>query len=133
MGRVGAVRILVVDDHRGFRESFVSFLKQIPAVEIAGQAADGQEAEEMAIKLSPDLVIMEIKMPRCDGVVAARRIKHRRPSVRVILYSMYDPGVAECPALKVDRFIPKQRLCEEILPELQGKSGEPVSYEDRRK
>ncbi|RPJ56434.1 MAG: DNA-binding response regulator [Acidobacteria bacterium] len=119
MERVRNVSIVVVDDHRRFRQSLISFLRQVPAVEILGEAADGQEAEELALKLSPDVVIMDIKMPRRNGIEAATRIKNQDRSVRVILYSMDEPVISDWSEVKVDRFIPKQRLFEEILPALR--------------
>ena len=117
--RVENLSILVVDDHRGFRQSLISFLRQIPAVEILGEAADGQEAEEMVLKFAPDVVIMDVKMPRKNGIEAAARIKRHDRSVRVILYSMDEPGSYDWSEVEVDGFIPKQRLFEEILPALR--------------
>jgi DNA-binding NarL/FixJ family response regulator len=116
--RVENLSIVVVDDHAGFRKSLVSFLSQVPAFQILGEAADGQEAEELALKLFPDVVIMDVKMPRRNGIEAATRIKNRARSVRVILYSMEEPGNYDWSEVEVDGFIPKQRLFEEILPAL---------------
>ncbi len=119
MERGGNLTVVVVDDHRGFRQSLISFLRQVPSVEILGEAADGQEAEELVLKLSPDVVIMDIKMPRKNGIEAAQRIKTQALRVRVILYSMDEPGISDWSEVNVDGFIPKQRLFEEILPALR--------------
>ncbi len=119
MGGGEDLSIVVVDDHPGFRQSLVSFLRQVPAVEIVGEAADGQEAEELVLKLCPDVVVMDIKMPRRNGIEAATRIKSQARSVRVILYSMDEPGLFDWSEVEVDGFIPKQRLFEEILPALR--------------
>ncbi|RPI24613.1 MAG: DNA-binding response regulator [Acidobacteria bacterium] len=119
MERVGNLSIVVVDDHRGFRQSLVSFLRQVPEFQILGEAADGQEAEELVLKLSPDVVIMDVKMPRRNGIEAATRIKNQARSVRVILYSMDEPGSYDWSEVEVDGFIPKQRLFQEILPALR--------------
>lgn len=84
-------------------------------MEVIGETSDGQEAAEMALKLSPDIVLMDIMMPRLNGIEAASLIKKQHPSVRVILYSMHDLEVYDAKGLKTaDRFIPKQRLFEAI-------------------
>jgi two-component system chemotaxis response regulator CheB len=120
MTRSEDLTILVVDDHQGFRESLVSFLRQMPSIEVVGEARDGQEAEDLAARLSPDLVTMEIKIPRLNGIEAAGRIASRRPSTRIILYSMHDPEVRQSEGLLANvEFIPKQKLFEEILPRLK--------------
>lgn len=93
----------------------MSFLLNIPAVEVIGEAGDGQEAAELAMKLGPDMVLMDIKMPRLNGIEATAIIKNQRPSVRIILYSMHDIEECDSEALgTADRFIPKEELFEEI-------------------
>lgn len=83
-------RLLVADDHLLSRKGIVSLLAGMEEVEIAGEAADGLEALEKARELMPDLILMDIKMPRCDGVEATRRIKEELPYVKVIILSVSD-------------------------------------------
>ena len=84
--------------------------------EVLGEARDGNEAVEMALGLSPDLVVMDIKMPFKSGIEALGIIKAKRPFTRVILYSMYPPALSEGKGLEsADRFIPKERLFEDLF------------------
>ncbi|RJR36551.1 MAG: DNA-binding response regulator [Desulfobacteraceae bacterium] len=115
MNRLSKIRVLVVDDHKGFRKNLVSFLRQMPGVEVIGEAGDGQEAIELAMRISPDMVFMDVMMPRLNGIESASIIKGRSPFIRVILYSMYD--LKECDTAApgtADMFVPKQRLLEDI-------------------
>lgn len=79
------VRVLVVDDQRLFREGVVELLKAESAVSVAGQAEDGQEAVRKVGALLPDVVLMDVRMPRLDGIRATARIVARHPSVHVLM------------------------------------------------
>jgi DNA-binding NarL/FixJ family response regulator len=115
------IKILVVDDHASFRQSLIAFLGEIPELEIIGEAKDGIEAGEMALALLPDIVLMDFKMPGRNGVEAARLIKSQYPSIKVILFSLYDNEVNKgCEPGAVDLFIPKQRLFEEVMDAIRG-------------
>jgi len=112
--------VLVVDDHGYFRESLVAFLKEIPIVEVVGEAKDGVEGTETALAFSPDLVVMDIRMPRRNGIEASRIIKAKRPATKIILYSMYEPAVGETEGKETaDRFIPKERLFEDLVEAIE--------------
>jgi signal transduction histidine kinase len=83
------VRVLVVDDHEVVREGFVGLLTSQTGIEVVGEAADGEEAIELAERLSPDVIVMDVTMPRLNGVDATRRIVARQPDVRIIGLSMH--------------------------------------------
>ncbi len=83
-------RLLIVDDHLLSRKGIASLLAGMPEVEVVGEAADGVEALEKARALSPDLVLMDINMPRCNGIEATRRIKAELPEVKVVILSVSD-------------------------------------------
>ncbi len=86
LGASERIRVLVVDDNDGFRESLV-FLLSGEDLEVIGQARTGPEAIEMAMRLMPDVVLMDVRMPEMDGIEATRRLKAARPTVGVIALS----------------------------------------------
>lgn len=77
------IRVVIVDDNPGFRESLTDLLGG-NAVDVVGQAASGREALELARTLSPDVVLMDVRMPEMDGIEATRRLKAMRPSIGVV-------------------------------------------------
>jgi signal transduction histidine kinase/ActR/RegA family two-component response regulator len=84
------LRVLLADDHQVIRQGLVSLLESQPDLQVVGEASDGQEAVELACRLRPDVVLMDVSMPRMDGLQATRRIKERLPGIRVIGLSMFD-------------------------------------------
>jgi PAS domain S-box-containing protein len=84
------VRVLLVDDHQLVREGLAEILRKETDLDLVGEAADGLEALESAIKLEPDVILMDVHMPGLDGIEATRRILAVRPQVRVIGLSTYD-------------------------------------------
>ena len=78
------IRVLLVDDHALFREGLASLISVQPDIEVVGEAADGLEALVMARELQPDLILMDVSMPGCDGLEAARGIKEILPGVRIV-------------------------------------------------
>ena len=84
------IKVLLVDDHAILREGVHALLAREPDITVVGEAADGQEAVEQVPRLRPDVVIMDIVMPRMNGLEATRLIKERHADVRVLILSMYD-------------------------------------------
>ena len=85
----GKIRILLTDDHAVMREGLARLLGQETDFEIVGQASDGQEAVELAGNLLPDVILMDISMPRMNGLDATRVIHQRHPDIRIIGLSLY--------------------------------------------
>lgn len=83
-------RILLADDHDLFREGLAGLMDAEPDLEIAGQARDGFEALTLARDLRPDLIVMDINMPVCDGLEATRLIRARWPEARVVILTVHD-------------------------------------------
>jgi DNA-binding NarL/FixJ family response regulator len=83
-------RVLVADDQTLVREGLTTLLGLLPGIEVVGAAADGEEAVEMAAAERPDIVLMDLRMPRCDGVEATRRIRQALPATQVIVLTTYD-------------------------------------------
>ena len=83
------IRVLVCDDHQLFREGVKSILNAQPTLEVVGEASDGKEAVDMALKLDPDVVLMDISMPVLRGFEATRRLKRARPCIKVLILTVY--------------------------------------------
>ena len=84
-----AIRILLADDHTVMRSGLRLLLERQPNLEVVGEAADGREAVELAEEKKPDVVVMDIAMPRLNGVEAARQIVSRSPQTAVAILSMH--------------------------------------------
>ncbi len=82
-----AMRVLVVDDQALFRSGLVRLLNDDPRIEVVGEAADGYDAIDKVAELQPAVVLMDLKMPGCDGVEATQRIVEQSPRTRVLVLS----------------------------------------------
>jgi CheY-like chemotaxis protein len=89
-GVPGKIRVLLADDHATVREGLRRILMDDPELEVVGEAANGDEAIALARALHPDVVLMDIHMPKTDGITATRAIKHELRRVHVIGLSMHD-------------------------------------------
>jgi len=84
------IRILIADDHAFVREGTRRILEQEPDLEVVAEAGDGEEAVKLACDLKPDVALVDVAMPRLDGIEATRRIKAQCPAVAVLVLSAYD-------------------------------------------
>lgn len=84
------LRLLIADDQPLIRRGLSMMLAAEEGIDIVGQAADGIEAIEMALATSPDVVVMDLQMPRASGVVATREITAQRPATRVVVLTTFD-------------------------------------------
>lgn len=84
------VRVLLVDDHILFRKGISSMMASQPDLEVVGEASDGTEALEKARELMPDIILMDINMPRTDGLEATRLIKEELPYVKIVILTVSD-------------------------------------------
>jgi DNA-binding NarL/FixJ family response regulator len=111
------IRVLVVDDQPLVRTGIASVLRSDPMNEVVGEAADGLEALEMAERLEPDMVLMDIRMPHLDGLAATRRLVADRPGIRVVVLTTFDADeyVFEALASGASAFLLKDETPESIL------------------
>jgi DNA-binding NarL/FixJ family response regulator len=86
-------RVLLVDDHSSFRHMLRTFLELNPNWEVCGEAADGCEAVKKTTELHPDIVLMDLDMPRLNGLEATRRIHKLSPSVRILILTLHENSV----------------------------------------
>jgi len=85
----GPIRVVLADDQRVVREGLGTLLGLIGGIEVVGTAADGNEALALALKLRPDVVLMDLRMPRCDGIEATRRLREHDAGIKVLVLTTY--------------------------------------------
>ncbi|KAA6213542.1 DNA-binding response regulator [Streptomyces albofaciens JCM 4342] len=93
-------RVVVADDQTVVREGIVMLLGLLPGIEVVGSAGDGEEAVRLTAELAPDVVLMDLRMPRCDGVEATRRIRTEHPGTEVVVLTTYADDDHLFPALE---------------------------------
>ena len=94
------IRVLIADDQRVVREGLAMVLGLLPEVEVVGSAADGDEAVALAADLLPNIVLMDLRMPRCDGVEATRLLRDRVPQTTVVVLTTYTDDRSVLDALR---------------------------------
>ncbi|OIJ62915.1 response regulator transcription factor [Streptomyces mangrovisoli] len=95
-----SARVVVADDQTVVREGIVMLLGLLPGIEVVGSAGDGEEAVALVAELDPDVVLMDLRMPRCDGVEATRRIRAEHPRTQVVVLTTFADDDSLFPALK---------------------------------
>jgi two-component system response regulator NreC len=88
--RKKVINLLLVDDHPIVREGIKASLKTKKRIRIVGEAADGEEAIALARKLGPDVILLDISMPRMSGIEAARRLRKSAPDSKILVLTMHD-------------------------------------------
>lgn len=94
------IRTLIADDHKVVRRGLRGFLELDPSLEVVGEASNGEEAVAMALRLEPDVVLMDLLMPVMDGIEATREIRHRLPGVEVVALTSVLEDAAVSGAIK---------------------------------
>ena len=95
-----AIRVLIVDDHAIVRKGLRALLRNLPDIEVVGEAEDGWEAIAAVEKLDPDVVLMDLLMPELDGIEATRRIMDDQPDTRILVLTSFAGEDAIFPAIK---------------------------------
>ncbi len=111
-----SVRVLIADDQRVVREGLRTLLELLDDVEVVGVAVDGDEAVQLAATTSPDVVLMDLRMPRCDGVEATRRLRAQAPHIHVLVLTTYADDRSVIDALRAGArgYLTKDTGAEEI-------------------
>jgi len=84
------LRVLLADDHEVLRRGAREVLNAHRCIEVVGEAADGQEAVDLATKLRPSVAVVDIQMPRLDGLAAARKIRETVPETQIVIYTLHE-------------------------------------------
>jgi DNA-binding NarL/FixJ family response regulator len=110
---MNAIRVLIADDQPIARAGFRSVLTSAPRIEVAGEAADGEEAVELARRLRPDVVLMDIRMPRLDGIEATRKL----PGAKVLILTTFglDEYIVEALRAGASGFLLKDAPVDELV------------------
>jgi len=94
------LRVLLADDHAHFRAGIAALLLSEPDMELAGEATDGEAAVELAARLQPDVVLMDLNMPGLNGIEATRRINYTSPHIGVLVLTMFEDDASVFAALQ---------------------------------
>jgi DNA-binding NarL/FixJ family response regulator len=116
------VRVLLVDDHPVFRHGMRSLLEAVPDVEVVGEGRDGSEAVELAGRLRPDVVVMDLNMPGLDGVAATREICGALPDTGVLVLTMFEDDDSVFAAMRAGArgYLVKGADSPEVLRAIEG-------------
>jgi DNA-binding NarL/FixJ family response regulator len=111
------VRVLIVDDQKVVREGLVSLIGLLPGITVVGAAIDGDDAVRQTEELGPDVVLMDLNMPRCNGVEATERLRRLQPDVAVVVLTTYSDDAWVFAALQAGArgFLTKDAGADEIL------------------
>ncbi len=108
------IRVLVVDDHSVVRHGLVAMLQWESDIEVVGEAADGERAVELISELEPDVVLLDLRMPKLSGVEVMGKTHQRYPAVRFLVLTTYDSDEYISPALAAGA---QGYLLKDVLPE----------------
>jgi DNA-binding NarL/FixJ family response regulator len=95
-----SIRVAIADDHAVVRQGLRTFLELQEDMEVVGEAVDGEEAVDLVDRTEPDVVLLDLVMPRVDGIEATRRIRERRPGTRILVLTSFADDRTVLPAVR---------------------------------
>jgi DNA-binding NarL/FixJ family response regulator len=115
-GEHDRIRVLIADDQKIVREGLVTLIGLLPGITVVGAATDGDDAVRQALELEPDVVLMDLNMPRCNGVEATEQLRRLRPDILVVVLTTYSDDAWVFSALQAGArgFLTKDAGAEEI-------------------
>ncbi|HEY73751.1 MAG TPA: response regulator transcription factor [Thermoflexia bacterium] len=116
-----SVRVLVTDDHGVLREGVISILDDYAEFVVVAEARDGEQALELARRVQPDVIILDLMLPILDGLQVARRLRRTQPDVKIVVLSaLAEPAVVDqAKAIGVDAYVSKTRCVEDLVDALR--------------
>jgi DNA-binding NarL/FixJ family response regulator len=125
-----STRIIIADDHDLVREAMRSLLNSEPDLRVIDEAKDGQETIELTRLHRPDLVLMDVRMPKVNGLEATRKIKEELPTTKVLIVSAYEDPLLVSDAVRAgaDGYVLKLSLIQEQLDAIRGVLGGEPQY-----
>ena len=119
-----SVRILIADDNETIRNSLSSVLRSQEGWIVCGEATDGSDAVEKAIQLKPDVILIDLSMPRLNGFESAARIYEQIPEVEILLVTGHDPRTLShaAPQPGVRGYVAKSRIAHDLIPAVEAAS-----------
>ena len=112
---MNSIRILVVDDHQVVREGLRHMLQLESDMEVVGEASNAKETLAQVESLSPDIILMDIKMPGTDGIELTRQLKEKQPSCNIIMLTLYDEYLTEAIEAGAAGYLLKDIKREELI------------------
>ncbi|MFI6831545.1 response regulator [Kribbella sp. NPDC050241] len=118
---MSAVRVVVADDQTVVRDGLVTLLKLLPGIDVVAAASDGEEAVRLVAEHNPDVLLVDLRMPKCDGVEATRRVRADHPETEVVVLTTYSDDDSVLSALRAGArgFLTKDADAESIGRALQ--------------
>jgi len=115
MSKPPTIKVLIVDDHQVVREGLRRILEADNEVEVIGEARSGEEAVVKATSLVPDVIIMDLKMPGMDGIMATHEIKQKKPNINILVLTLYaEDFIKQAVEAGVSGYLLKDSDCEQI-------------------
>lgn len=121
MSLCAPLRLLIADDHAPFASSLKALLEHEESVEVVGIARDGVEAVKLAASLEPNVVLLDVDMPRMDGFEAAERIKERNPATRIVIVTGTAESSERAREVGGSGFVLKADVGDELLEAIHAK------------